>query len=57
MLFWLFAHIFASREGLRPKSSRVHAFAGAFALEIGLITSGVLHRPHPRPRPSTRPSS
>ncbi len=42
MLFWLFANIVATREGLLPSNSRVQAFLGAFALEIGLLLGGAL---------------
>ena len=42
MLFWLFTRIFAARRGLLPKSSPVQTFLAAFALEIGLITGGIL---------------
>ena len=42
MLFWLFANIFAARHGLLPRNSRLDAFTGAFALELGLTTGGIL---------------
>jgi hypothetical protein len=36
MLFWLFANLFAIREGLLPGDPGVRAFSGAFVLEAGL---------------------
>jgi glycosyltransferase involved in cell wall biosynthesis len=42
MLFWLFANIFAAREGLLPESPRLQRFLDTFALELGLLIGCVL---------------
>jgi len=42
MLFWLFANLFAMREGLLPGDHGVRAFSGAFVLEAGLLLGGTL---------------
>lgn len=42
MLFWLFANVFASGEGLLPRMSRLEDFLGSRALEIGLSVGGIL---------------
>jgi glycosyltransferase involved in cell wall biosynthesis len=42
MLFWLFANLFATREGLLPGDRGVRALSGAFVLEGGLVIGGAL---------------
>jgi Glycosyl transferase family 2 len=42
MLFWLFANLFATREGLLPADPGARAVSGAFVLEGGLLLGGLL---------------
>lgn len=42
ILFWVFAKIFAIREGLLPPDQHFQALIGAFVLEFGLIIGGIL---------------
>jgi glycosyltransferase involved in cell wall biosynthesis len=42
MLFWLFANLFATREGLLPGDPGARALGGAFVLEGGLLVGGSL---------------
>ena len=42
MLFWLFANLFATREGLLPADRGARALGGAFVLEGGLLIGGLL---------------
>ncbi|HTV90854.1 MAG TPA: glycosyltransferase [Stellaceae bacterium] len=39
MLFWLFARIYATREGISPPDARLRTITGIFTLEAGLLVA------------------